>query len=350
MEDQEDVMTTEAAVTGIFNDTDKSENDTLFYPKHYMWDNKPLAPPLLTLLWSTLMIVGVLGNLGFIYVRARVPYMRTLTNYYLVNLGIADTIYLLAQVPGEIRNLYHDDANSLWAIESYCLVMNTISYPCQYASLFTITVIAFERYFAICQPFKMSGVYNTKSRALKFIALTWVMGILVSLPFFFTCGPTTNALLSALLVVRLATFAPCMLIVAVLYILIGIQLNKRTSKPGGKDEQVRKERKQVVRMLVVTAAVFFICLTPYQVYALYMSFVVMKKAPIVPFNVGLMFFSVNKTLIFLNSAANPAIYNALSSKYRVAFKEAFGPLCFCLKSPPKHKYYYDNTNHTVVTM
>ncbi|XP_077988045.1 neuropeptides capa receptor-like, partial [Glandiceps talaboti] len=318
----------------------------------FLWEGKPFGPPLLTVLWTILMVTGVAGNLGFIYVRARVPYMRTLTNYYLVNLGIADTVFLLAQVPGEIWNLYLDTSMNLWNNESYCIVMNLTSYPCQFASLFTLTVIACERYLAICHPFKMSGLHNTKARAFKFILLTWVMGVLVSVPFLCTCNHAniTPELLSSLLFVRLVTLVPCMLIIAVLYILIGQQLSKRIHKPGGKEEQVRKERKQVVRMLVVTAAVFFLCMIPQQIYALYTTFTVLGMAQIVPMNVGLIFFSVNKTLMYTNSAANPIIYNVMSSKYRVAFKEAFGPLCVCVKVLPKQKYYYDNSNHTIVTM
>nr|XP_006822226.1 PREDICTED: neuropeptides capa receptor-like [Saccoglossus kowalevskii] len=318
-------MTTPASALQANITGNNSANDTSHGYRLNMWANYPAVPPLLTFLWAVLMIVGVVGNLGFIY------------------------------VPGEIRNLYYYADDSLWLNKGYCIVMNTISSPCQYASLFTMTVIAFERYFAICRPFKMSGVTNKKGRAFRFIAFIWIMGIIVSVPTYLTCNQNISQsqnknLLIALFVIRLITFVPSMVLVAVLYIQVGRALTERTNKGSGKDEQVRNERKQVVRMLVVTAVVFFLCMIPTQVYTLITTMSVFGITKYPTFNVGLSMFAINKTLMYINSAANPIIYNAMSSKYRVAFKEALGPLCCCVEQRSKQKYYYDTSNHTMVTM
>ena len=48
--------------------------------------------------WIT-FIIGVIGNWMVVYVVVRTEKMRTVTNYFLINLAIADIMYLLTAIP-----------------------------------------------------------------------------------------------------------------------------------------------------------------------------------------------------------------------------------------------------------
>ena len=48
--------------------------------------------------WIT-FLVGVVGNWMVIYVVVRTKQMRTVTNFFLLNLAIADILYLLTAIP-----------------------------------------------------------------------------------------------------------------------------------------------------------------------------------------------------------------------------------------------------------
>ena len=71
----------------------------------------PPDPPLYLLIYCTLFyvlifIVGVFGNLLVIYVINRNPDMKTPTNYFLVNLSIADLLVILVCMPTALVDIY----------------------------------------------------------------------------------------------------------------------------------------------------------------------------------------------------------------------------------------------------
>lgn len=72
-------------------------------------------------------------------------------------------------------------------------------------------------------------------------------------------------------------------------------------------------RLQVVKMLVVVVAVFATLWLPYRALLVYNSFAEKRY-------MELWYLMFCKTMIFVNSAINPILYNALSVKFRRAFK------------------------------
>ncbi|GIY03895.1 thyrotropin-releasing hormone receptor [Caerostris darwini] len=69
----------------------------------------------------------------------------------------------------------------------------------------------------------------------------------------------------------------------------------------------------VVKMLVVVVALFATLWFPYRFLVVYNSFATHRY-------MELWFFKFCKTMIFINSAINPILYNAMSNKFRKAFK------------------------------
>lgn len=70
---------------------------------------------------------------------------------------------------------------------------------------------------------------------------------------------------------------------------------------------------QVIRMLIVVVVVFATLWMPYRVMVVYNSFAEHKY-------LNLWFLMFSRTLIYINCAINPILYNVMSVKFRRAFK------------------------------
>ncbi|XP_070547904.1 somatostatin receptor type 5-like [Ptychodera flava] len=111
-----------------------------------------------------------------------------------------------------------------------------------------------------------------------------------------------------------------------LCILMRLLKTERSSKTLTAKASYRA-KKQLIRMLVATTAVFIVCIAPYRILA----FCIFYKVRI---SRGVQYYLLNisRTLTYINSAANPIIYTALCDRYRQAFKDT---LLACL---PKRLY------------
>ena len=81
---------------------------------------------------------------------------------------------------------------------------------------------------------------------------------------------------------------------------------------------------QVVRMLAIIVCVFMITWMPYRIMVVYNSFAKEKY-------MDLWFLLFSRTMIYINSAINPVLYNAMSVKFRRAFKKILTCGKFCLQ-------------------
>ncbi|XP_077988076.1 neuromedin-U receptor 2-like [Glandiceps talaboti] len=293
----------------------------------------------MTLLWLSILLVGLLGNVAFMYVAIRVRWMRTVTNYYLMNLCLADITFLVGNVPIEVAGLY---GAKLCPIAN-CFLTTLLLYLCQYVGMFSITILSIERYYAICCPLT-SKKLSSKSRSRKLLIVAWVAATLLSVLFCVTCVfkdrmDRPYRILS--MVVQTLPLVASMIIVLFLYLFIGRQVANSTQAEAVpcRGTRQRKERKQVVNLLIITAVIFFLSFGPYQGFLMYFNLIDMGLVPIsgnTDFKKYVQTFYMTNaffiTLLYVNSAINPIIYNVTSSKYRQAFKEAFPWLCW--KSKP----------------
>ncbi|XP_022095738.1 delta-type opioid receptor-like isoform X2 [Acanthaster planci] len=123
------------------------------------------------------LVIGVPGNVSFLVAVARVAYMKTITNIFLVNLAIADILFVvytatsyLFYLPAPVRSHIHSMLN-IW-----CPVAVSISFLTYFTSVSTVSLVSVERYNAICRPLKHLAV-NSKQRAVKLVFGTWCVGL-----------------------------------------------------------------------------------------------------------------------------------------------------------------------------
>ncbi len=121
--------------------------------------------------------IGVPGNLSFLVSVARVPYMRTITNIFLVSLSVADLTFLLFSVTSYLLYLAAPVRSHIHSLLNLsCPVSFSIPFLTYFASVGTIWLVSAERYYAICRPLKHMAVH-TKKRAVKLVLATWAVSL-----------------------------------------------------------------------------------------------------------------------------------------------------------------------------
>ena len=305
--------------------------------------------------------IGLLGNLAFIFTLFRIRSMRTITNFYLLNLSIADLGFVLTigfRYIWTIANspyVYTDPFKTGFG----CVMMSMSVYVMYFASIGLVNLVSYERYLAICHTFKHKS-FNSKKRTARLIAATWIVAFVTTLTVawarpkmsrycvlwppgekfaqlptsIYTCSsvsPTYDNY-PAFLQGSCFTFSLCFNIV--LYVLIVKQLiSKDSSKAIDENStqsqlmaQRQKVNVQVARMLVLNATCFFACLMPFHFYLLQTAIerVSDGKLDLLDSNQSTFMNWTATTLNCVNSSINPIIYNIANKRYRLALYEAFG--------------------------
>ncbi|NP_001153387.1 pyrokinin/capa receptor 2 [Nasonia vitripennis] len=284
------------------------------------------------MLYFFLGLAGVLGNIATCIVIANNRTMRTITNAYLFNLAISDLLILVFGFPP--WNRYVD-----YRYDSFCKLRSLMTEWPIYVSVLTITVFSVERYLAICHPFK-AHVLSDMSRVSRAILAIWLLGFFCALPmslqinlvpkFNFlhnvTCvmsNLTSRAFEVSSFISSIVFFVLPMLLICCLYTLMGIRLrNSGLVENQQLNTRVNVKGKKVIRMLVIVAAVFFVCWAPFHSQRLfithYMSFLhrgVYKRT-----FTDTIFSRATGLLYYSSAVVNPIIYNIMSNKFRQAFK------------------------------
>ncbi|XP_038078959.1 QRFP-like peptide receptor [Patiria miniata] len=312
---------------------------------------------LVTAVMPLIFTIGVLGNLAVIAVFVRVRSMRTVTNHYLVSLAVADLTFILLSVP-QFWVMYATSPlfGDYRVLQSgYCKLTIYLTESSIIASCFTVILVTFERYVAICWPHKFKEL-STKPRAVLLCTLVWVFALGYKIPTLcfstvvekeivwmisaktvtypdsiytcYFCYPEESNMCNAFK--KSLTLDQIMLLMVipitmVMYSLIVLQLQKlakSTMIRGTGSSSSTRMKKQVVRMLIVTITLFVICMTPFRILNLFniYNFKLPPNSQWVLVNVG-------RIMLYTNCSVNPIIYNIMSDRYRQAFHDTF--LC-CL--------------------
>ncbi|KAL7381443.1 hypothetical protein ABVT39_005573 [Epinephelus coioides] len=306
-----------------------------------------------SLLLFVICALGIVGNVMVILVVLTTKHMRTPTNCYLVSLAVADLMVLTAAGLPTIT----DSIFGSWVFGRYgCLCITYFQYLGINASSCSITAFTIERYIAICHPIKAQFLC-TLSRAKKIILFVWAFTSLYCVMWFYlsdiqeqvydnitiiTCGYRVprKFYLPIYFFDFGVFFVLPLLLSAVLYGLIARILflnplpsdpkdkkkngqnnhtnNKRTScKNSRHSSSTATSRRQVTKMLAVVVILFAALWMPYRTLVVVNSF--LDRAYLDSW-----FLLFCRICIYLNSAINPVIYNAMSQKFRAAFRKICG--------------------------
>ncbi|XP_066545465.1 somatostatin receptor type 5 [Amia ocellicauda] len=278
---------------------------------------------LIPVIYMTVFIVGLSGNTLAIYVVLRYTKMKTVTNIYILNLAVADELFMLG-----LPFLTTQNVLSYWPFGSFmCRLVMTVDAINQFTSIFCLTVMSIDRYLAVVHPIKSTKW--RRPRVAKFINVTvWCLSFLVVLPVIIfsdvqkglnTCNinwPDPNAVWSTAFIIYTSVvgfFGP-LLVICMCYLLIVVKVKSSGVRAGFTKR--RKSEKKVTKMVVIIVVVFVCCWLPF--YILNMVNLVF----IVPENnvmAGIYFFVV--IMSYANSCANPILYGFLSDNFKQSFRK-----------------------------
>ena len=337
--------------------TSDCSNDSTIYVGNDKEAAELLYSPVEVVFYSIIvpciMVVSFLSNFAFIFTVYRMPELRTITNAYLVNIAVADIIFV--ELDGFVHFVFPYMMSPLKLAvhfgQSECIIHASVNIF-YYTSFILITCVAVERFLAICHPFYQQMV-SGKSRTIKIIIASWLLGgiFAVGLQVHQKARLKTSCIVwpdgdkYLILPTELSTCEhipgfPILLSVVgdgLLY-LVGLVINltmytkiiltlKRRASDNLETHTCTNQRKvhnQVARLLVMNGVIFFVCLTPWQIANLDGIFISLVESHLLSNIHFKLLLDIGLCLNFVNSTVNPLVYMVCSSTYRNAYLKAFG--------------------------
>uniref|UniRef100_A0A8C4R2N3 Somatostatin receptor 1b n=1 Tax=Eptatretus burgeri TaxID=7764 RepID=A0A8C4R2N3_EPTBU len=272
-------------------------------------------------IYIVVCVIGLTGNSLVIYIILRYAKMKTATNIYILNLAVADELFMLS-----LPLLATYTAIHYWPFGSLmCRLLLTVDGINMFTSIYCLTVLSFDRYVAVVHPIR-SARYRRPSVAKIINAAVWVISLVVIMPIVIYAGtetaedggimcnlmwPHPKSVWSSAFVVYtfLLGFLLPVVSICLCYILIIVKIRVVALKAGW--QQRKKSELKITRMVMMVVAVFVIC---------WMPFYVIQLMNVVLQNVDTRLTHPFVILSYANSCANPILYSFLSENFKRLFQ------------------------------
>ncbi|XP_052743188.1 orexin/Hypocretin receptor type 1 [Bicyclus anynana] len=335
------------------------------YPQPYEW--------VLIATHAIVFVIGLIGNALVCIAVYRNHSMRTVTNYFIVNLAVADFMVILICLPPTV--LW--DVTETWFFgTAMCRIVLYFQSVSVTVSVLTLTFISVDRWYAICFPLKFK---STTSRAKTAILIIWVLSLLFNVPefvvlqvqhrvplrfnaqYFMQCTSTWSdkSDLKWHIIKALFLYTFPLLLMMIAYCQIVRVLWRSDNIPGHTEshqlcppasgqtnwlaasrrttpsihanastEGQLRSRRKAAKMLVAVVIMFAVCYFPVHLLSvLRVAFVVQQT------EIMTCIALISHVMCYANSAVNPLIYNFMSGKFRREFHRSyFKCFCCCLAS------------------
>ncbi|XP_046871452.1 tachykinin receptor 1a [Hypomesus transpacificus] len=322
----------------LFTSTDAPSNGTNvsdFQNRTIYW-NQFVQPVWRIVLWaiaySCIVIVSVVGNVIVIWIIMAHKRMRTVTNYFLLNLAFAEASMSAFNT---VINFSYAVHNEWYFGLVYCRFHNFFPIAAVFASIYSMTAIALDRYMAIIHPLQ-PRMTSTETRVV--VVVIWVLALLLAFPQYYYS--TTDELPGRVVcyidwpeytvfdfkkmyhvcVVILIYVLP-LLVMGCAYLVVGLTL-WASEIPGDSSDRYREQlmaKRKVVKMMIVVVCTFAVCWLPFHVYFLLHQFFpqLFEETFIQQVYLAIMWLAMSSTMY------NPIIYCCLNDRFRAGFKQAF---------------------------
>ena len=307
-------------------------------------------------LYSLIVLPGIVGNSIIITIVRKTPSMHTTTNYLLMNLAVADLLTLLL-CPGlydfaltsvRLQGFTGDLICKLFA--GNAIVPITIN-----VAVLTVCTIAVERYLALVKPFR-TKLRISKESVKYVIALLWLLAVLSCIP---DIQANTFDIMSSkypckrpwsldeyflhkpfiiFTCVCFGIISSLILFICYFEIVRGLYFTQTIFSESTTTEAERQAKKQLARLLIWLALLFALCTLP---FAIFFAFLISTDSRTVADNYDILylFHRICRLLLFGNSFFNPLLYALQSSNYRDSFKLLCSCKVHCCNSFPNNSVY-----------
>ncbi|XP_031618278.1 allatostatin-A receptor-like [Contarinia nasturtii] len=297
------------------NETDTDFDDTI--------------KPVVMICFSLIGITGFLGNVLVIFVVLMNPQMRSTTNLLIINLAIADLLFVVFCVPFTAIDYVTDE----WPLgNAWCKIVQYLIIVTALVSIYTLVLMSLDRFLAVVFPISSRTLRNERN-TLKAITILWLLILLTATPVIFAHGVVTETYGS--IDYKLCVFKSGGISFAAFHIiffsssyLIPLTLISglyafmlrlwRTVVPHNRTNGTRgRGRKRVTRLVFVVVAAFALLWFPIQVILLLKSLKLFNTCT--RFDILLQIAS--HVLAYTTACINPLLYAFLSENFRKAFKK-----------------------------
>ncbi|XP_048361977.1 opsin-VA-like [Sphaerodactylus townsendi] len=287
---------------------------------------KPWTFQLLAALMFLVTALSLTENFTIILVTVKFKQLRQPVNYVIVNLSVAD--FLVSLIGGTISfltNLKGYFYMGHWAcvLEGFAVTFFGI------VALWSLALLAFERYFVICRP--LGNMRLRGKHAALGIAFVWVFSFIWTIPPTMGWSSYTTSKIGTTCEPNwysgdyndhtyIITFFTTCFILPLLVILISygklMRKLKKVSDTQGRLGSTRKPERQVTRMVVIMILAFLICWSPYAAFS-----ILVTAYPSIELDAHLAaipaFFSKTATVY------NPIIYVFMNNQFRRCLIQLF---------------------------
>ncbi|XP_011142861.1 neuropeptide CCHamide-1 receptor-like [Harpegnathos saltator] len=298
-----------------------------------------------------IMVIGLTGNGVLAFTILRHANMRNVPNTYVLSLALGDLLLIVISVPFTAIVYILDS----WPFGLLlCKLGESAKDISIGVSVFTLTALSADRFFAIVDPMRKLHVTGGDKRATHFTVIVavmiWILAIVCATPASFSyirvfrvnrnvsfsvCYPFPEefgpSYPKVIVICRFFIYYVIPLsIIAVFYILMARHLMHSTRTiPGEMHGQVRQvlARKKVAKMVMAFVIIFAICFFPQHVFMLW--FYINPTAP-QDYNTFWHYFRIlGFCLAFTNSCINPIALYCVSGTFRKYFDRYL--LCCAVK-------------------
>uniref|UniRef100_A0A674CXA1 Neuropeptide Y receptor type 2 n=1 Tax=Salmo trutta TaxID=8032 RepID=A0A674CXA1_SALTR len=282
--------------------------------------------------YSLIILLGLVGNALVIYMIIHFRNMRTVTNFFIANLALADLLVDTLCLPFKLVYTLLDE----WKFGAVlCHMVPFAQALSVHVSILMLAVIALERYR--CIVFHL-GQRLTWRSSLLIMAFTWTLSAVLAGPLAIfreyrqeeipsinlrisVCyekwpyGSSRDGVIYSLSMLLLQYVLP-LSIISYAYICIWVKLKNHVS-PASRIDAVQR-RKKTTKMLVMVVVVFATCWLPFHVFQL---------ASDLDLVLSLRQYKLIYTLFHIvamcSTFANPLLYGWMNKNYRNGFLMVF---------------------------
>ncbi|XP_064112218.1 uncharacterized protein LOC135219400 [Macrobrachium nipponense] len=292
------------------------------------------------------VVTAVVGNLAVMLVLVSSKFRMTVSKFLMVNLALADLsmgIYLLIIASMDLHTIgvYFNYAID-WQNGPGCKVAGFLTVFASELSIFTLTIITSERWYAITYAIHLNKRLKL-SMAAKIMVIGWIYSItMATLPLIGISGysktsiclpmETGNGLALTYLISLLLVNGLAFIVITACYASMYCSISRHDASASHSDLTVAKR----MALLVFTD---FACWAPIAFFGL----TAVAGIPLI--NVT----RAKILLVFfypLNSCANPYLYAILTKQYRRDLFILLARYGFCTKKAMRYKGAYSSVNNT----
>ena len=283
-----------------------------------------------------LILLAFVGNVLVCIAVFKTAHLRTIPNMFITNLAVSDILMAIVCMPISLHVLI----SGKWPFSSsVCDMHGFFMFTFGIVSQVNVSVIAVNRYFALCRPFECKAIF-TKINVLFMIAILWILPSVASVPplvgwgyYAFHPGKAfciypfhVNLIYTTIVQLLFIAFPMGLVVFSYTNCILAVRSSNRqiaemADDPTSVGQGSRKAREvRATWTMLFSTLGFSMCWLPVSV----IDFIETSRGG---GNLPRQVFMLNGFLIFFSSTINPFIYWLSNRDFRKAFREVI-PFAF----------------------